>query len=38
MPVASYVEVGVLSWGVPLLVLVAVCAYWALVVRRRGGP
>jgi cytochrome c-type biogenesis protein CcmH/NrfF len=38
VPVASYVEVGVLSWGVPLLVLVAVCVYWALVLRRRGEP
>ena len=36
MPVASYVEVGILSWGIPLLVLLVVCLYWAFVVRRRG--
>jgi hypothetical protein len=36
--VASYVESGILTWGVPLLVLIAVCAYWAFVARRHGEP
>jgi cytochrome c-type biogenesis protein CcmH/NrfF len=36
VPVASYLENGILTWGVPLLVLVAVCVYWALVARRHG--
>jgi hypothetical protein len=35
--VASAIGAGVLSWGIPLLVLVLVCVYWAVVVRGRSG-
>jgi cytochrome c-type biogenesis protein CcmH/NrfF len=31
---ASYVESGILTWGIPLGVLLIVGIYWALVVRR----
>jgi cytochrome c-type biogenesis protein CcmH/NrfF len=34
VPVASYLESGVLTWGIPLAVLVAVGIYWAVIVRR----
>jgi cytochrome c-type biogenesis protein CcmH/NrfF len=34
MPIASYLESGILSWGVPLGLLVVIGIYWAIVARR----
>jgi hypothetical protein len=30
MPIASYLVSGILSWGVPLAVLVVIGVYWAI--------
>jgi hypothetical protein len=35
--VASTISSGVLTWGIPLLVLVLVLVYWGVVVVRRHG-
>jgi hypothetical protein len=35
--VAGYLESGILTWGIPLLVLVLVVLYWAVVIRRHPG-
>jgi hypothetical protein len=34
MPVASFLTSSILTWAVPLLVLLGVGVYWAFVVRR----
>jgi cytochrome c-type biogenesis protein CcmH/NrfF len=34
--IASVIGSGILTWGIPLLVLVLVIVYWAVVVRRHG--
>lgn len=34
MLVAGYLESGILSWGVPLGLLVVIGIYWALYARR----
>lgn len=36
MPVASYLESGILTWGIPLALLVVIGLYWAFFVR--GHP
>jgi cytochrome c-type biogenesis protein CcmH/NrfF len=32
--VAGYLESGILSWGVPLALLVVILGYWAFYARR----
>jgi cytochrome c-type biogenesis protein CcmH/NrfF len=34
---ASFLEGAVLSWALPLALLVAVTIWWLVVLRRRGG-
>lgn len=34
MPIAGYLESGILSWGVPLALLVVILAYWGFYARR----
>lgn len=34
MVVAGYLESGILSWGVPLALILAIGIYWALYARR----
>lgn len=34
MPVASYLESGILTWGIPLALLVVIGVYWTLFARR----
>lgn len=34
MPIASYLGSGILTWGVPLALLVVIGIYWAVFVRR----
>lgn len=34
MPVAGYLESGILTWGVPLALLVVILVYWAVYTRR----
>jgi cytochrome c-type biogenesis protein CcmH/NrfF len=35
--IASFLEGAILSWALPLALLVAVTIWWLLVLRRRGG-
>lgn len=35
--IASFLEGAVLSWALPLVLLVAVTIWWLLVLRRRSG-
>lgn len=34
MVIAGYLESGILSWGVPLALLIVILAYWVLYLRR----
>jgi hypothetical protein len=34
VPVASYLESGILTWIVPLALLIVIGLYWALFIRR----
>jgi hypothetical protein len=34
---ASFLSGAILSWALPLALLVAVLAWWVVVLRRRGG-
>jgi cytochrome c-type biogenesis protein CcmH/NrfF len=34
---AGYLESGILSWGVPLALLVVIGIYWAIYARRHPG-
>lgn len=34
MVTAGYLESGILSWGVPLALLVVILAYWGIYARR----
>ncbi len=34
---ASFLSGAILSWALPLALLVAVLAWWMVVLRRRGG-
>ncbi|HSB37594.1 MAG TPA: hypothetical protein VLD13_00795 [Gaiellaceae bacterium] len=34
MFLASFVASGILTWAIPLAVLLLVCIYWALAIRR----
>lgn len=34
LPVAGYLESGILTWGIPLAALVVIGVSWALFVRR----
>jgi hypothetical protein len=37
MPVGDYLGSGVLSWGIPLALLVLIGIYWAVFVYRHPG-
>jgi cytochrome c-type biogenesis protein CcmH/NrfF len=34
---ASFLEGAILSWALPLALLVAITIWWLIVLRRRGG-
>ena len=34
---ASFLEGAILSWALPLALLVAITIWWLVVLRRRGG-
>ena len=34
MPIAGYLESGILTWGIPLALLVVIGAYWAYYAKR----
>jgi hypothetical protein len=34
---ASFLSGAILSWALPLALLLAVLAWWGIVLRRRGG-
>lgn len=34
MPLASYLASGIITWGVPLALLVVIGIYWAIFVRK----
>ena len=34
LPIASYLESGILSWGVPLALVIVIGIYWAVYVLR----
>ena len=37
MVIAGYLESGILSWGVPLALLVVILVYWGIYARRHPG-
>ena len=34
MPIASYLDSGIMTWGIPLALVLAIGIYWAIFVRK----